>query len=115
MKQTLLSLIFGLFLIAGYAQLGPASHANNQQKEKESFSEVVSIFPNPATHFIGLTNYDENIEQIHVYNILGRRMKTFEVSDDQRYYIADLNKGIYLVQLIDPEGKIVRTQRMSKR
>ncbi len=75
----------------------------------------ISIYPNPATNFISI-NKDENVRDIAIFNLVGRKLKTFQnVEKDEHYDVSDLPMGMYLVQVIDDKKKIVTTQRISKR
>ncbi len=42
-------------------------------------------------------------------------MKAFEAQLEDKYDIADLPMGMYLVQLIDEQSKIITTKRFNKR
>ncbi len=74
----------------------------------------LKIFPNPATNFISVSEND-NVKQILVFNLVGRKMKTFKAIKGEKYFVGDLPKGIYLIQLLGTKNKILRTQRVSKR
>lgn len=107
MKQALL--IF-FFAFASFALFGQSS------ADASGVSQVkISIFPNPATNFISI-NKDENVRDIAIFNLVGRKLKTFQnVEKDERYDVSELPVGMYLVQVIDNNKKIVTTQRISKR
>lgn len=107
MKQTLLAI---LFFVSVFAQLGAGIiEAENPQPSK------VAVYPNPATNFISVDNAD-NVKQIAVFNLVGKKLKTFEnVVKDERYDVSDLPNGMYLIQIIDHANKIVTTQRVSKK
>lgn len=80
-----------------------------------SASVKVSIYPNPATNFISI-NKDENVSDIAIFNLVGRKLKTFQnVEKDEHYDVSDLPVGMYLIQVIDNNKKILTTQRISKR
>ncbi len=75
----------------------------------------VTIYPNPATEFISIDN-DTNVQSLQILNLVGRRIKIIEdVVRDTPYDISDLPNGMYLVQIIDKQGKVLTTQRLSKR
>ncbi|MEM1122607.1 MAG: T9SS type A sorting domain-containing protein [Bacteroidota bacterium] len=76
--------------------------------------KTTKIYPNPAFNFIGLNNV-ANVQSITIYNLVGRKIKQFQTSKDKRYDITDLPRGMYLVQLVGRDGKVVTTQRMSKK
>lgn len=75
----------------------------------------VTVYPNPASHFISLDRADQ-VDQIVLFNLVGRKLKTFEsVREGERYDISDLPSGMYLVQLLDVQKKVMSTVRVSKR
>ncbi len=83
---------------------------------KEVKKSELTIYPNPTTDFIGVKNTDSNkVTQITIYNLVGKKMKNFPVIEGKKYYIADLPEGLYLVQMIGADAKVIRTQRMTKR
>lgn len=113
MKQTLLAIFFAFFTIGAFAQSTPDgsdSAAGLLTKQAK-----ISVYPNPVVSFISI-NKDNNVKQIVVFNLVGRKLKTFEdVVKDQQYDVSDLPNGMYLIQIIDTSNKIVTTQRISKR
>ena len=111
MKQALLFLAF-IFLAgtASYAQQGAYAQSKSQKPEQQ-----LIVYPNPATQFIGVNGNKSEVKQIIVYNLVGRRMKSFDRSQSGQYYVADLPIGMYLVQLLGRNNEVLRTQRLSKR
>ena len=95
------------FLVIGQSQKNNTSAVVAVQK-------MVKIYPNPAFNSIGLNNIS-GIGSIIIYNLVGRKMKKFITQKGERYDIADLPRGMYLVQLLGDDGKVVTTQRMSKK
>ncbi len=114
MKKTLLLTFLSLFLFT-FASAQFDSYDDNQDPvEKVSLKSNAKIYPNPAIDFIGLQD-NKGVSQISVFNVVGKKLKSFVVSESDRYYIADLPKGMYLVQLLSDNGKILKTQRLNKR
>ena len=74
----------------------------------------IRIFPNPTSNFISLTK-NTVVRQLWVHNILGKRVRTFNTSYNGRYDLTDLPDGLYLVSMVDAEGKVIKTVRVSKR
>ena len=107
MKQAILTFFFAF---AAFALFGQSS------ADASGVSLVkISVYPNPATNFISI-NKDENVRDIAIFNLVGRKLKTFQnVEKDEHYDVSDLPMGMYLVQVIDDNKKIVTTQRISKR
>jgi len=110
MKKNLLFILLSFFITsAAFAQ----SNSDNQTAQLVS-KKNISVFPNPATNFIGLTE-TEDVKQLIVFNVVGRKMKSFMVSEGEKYNIAELPKGMYLVQILNYDNKVITTQRLSKR
>ncbi|MCF8247173.1 MAG: T9SS type A sorting domain-containing protein [Saprospiraceae bacterium] len=107
MKQTLLVVFLAFSSFALYGQ--------SNSEPTGTLPVKISIYPNPATNYISV-NKDENLKEISIYNLVGRKLKTFEeIEKDEHYDVSDLPNGMYLVQVIDNNKKIVTTQRISKR
>jgi len=73
----------------------------------------ISIYPNPTTDFFYAIS-NRKIKKIEVYNILGTLQRTFLVSPQITYSIADLPKGIYLIKFITPDNTVIKTSRLQK-
>jgi hypothetical protein len=101
MKKNLLILLLGIFAFTASAQT-------------DKRSPQISIYPNPATEFIKL-NDDDAAKNISISNMLGRKMRTFDVIKGERYEIADLPNGLYLIQIIGKNNKVLTTQRLTKK
>ena len=114
MKQTLLLFFFflSLSLSASSQSIGERLAINSPQAEQK---ENITIYPNPATTHIGLSSSD-GVERIIVFNMVGRQMKNFQVGEgDKRYYVGDLPRGMYLIQLLSANNEVLTTKRVSKR
>jgi hypothetical protein len=103
MKKNILLFLFITLSLLTYAQA-----------EKKSDLTSVSVYPNPAAEYIALNN-EEAVKNIYVYNLAGRRMKSFEVVKGERYEVADLPNGIYFIQLIGRNNKLLTIQRLTKK
>lgn len=101
MKQPLL--VF-LFLIAALAL-----RAQNAARPE------LSVFPNPVTEYINVQDQVDAVGQVVVFNLLGKKVKVFEAIKGEHYFVGDLSKGVYLVQLIGRNKQIIKTQKIEKR
>jgi len=75
---------------------------------------VMEIFPNPTADYFGLTN-SNSLKEINVYNMLGRKQRTFAVGQGKKYFVGDMPAGMYLLASIDKDGKVTKTTRLVKR
>lgn len=101
MKQPLLVFFFLLAVLALRAQNSPRPE--------------LSVFPNPATEYVGVQDNSDAVGQIVIFNILGKKQRVFEATKGESYYIGDLPKGVYLVQLSGKNKQILKTQKIEKR
>lgn len=102
------------FLFLTTLIMAQANTASSNQTSTPVVKNIIKIYPNPAFNFIGL-NKATGISSIIIYNLVGRKMKKFMAQKGERYNISDLPRGMYLVQLRGKDGKVVTTQRMSKK
>ena len=100
-------------LLISISVMGQSSNSKTPSQISK-ISNPSKIYPNPAYNFIELNNVSE-VSSIIIYNLVGRKMKKFTTQKEERYDIADLPRGMYLVQLLGKDGKVVTTQRMSKK
>ena len=115
MKHILPFLFFLALSTVGNAQSSLSGGLALFGSQEKSEQENVRIYPNPATSYIGL-DQAPTVEHIVIYNVVGRRVKDFEVTrQDEQYYIGDLPNGMYLVQLLGEKQKIISTKRLNKR
>ncbi|MCC6725976.1 MAG: T9SS type A sorting domain-containing protein [Saprospiraceae bacterium] len=80
----------------------------------ETDKAKLRVYPNPVSDYLTITR-NTFIKQLWVSNVLGKRVRTFDTSFGNKYDIADLPDGIYLVSMVDANLKVVKTVRISKR
>ena len=86
-------------------------------EENETDPKVeFKIYPNPAVDFINFNNKAGEVKQVIVYNLIGRRVKELRADYGKNTYdISELSKGMYLIQLLGINNKVITTQRINKR
>lgn len=94
-------------------QSNPANDTSQKVSEKKKSPEF-RVFPNPAILYFQISS-TEDIEQVKIFNIIGKEVKSYLGAEDKRYDIDGLPMGMYLVQAIGAEGRIIATRRLSKR
>lgn len=115
MKKALL--LFSLFfftLLTMDAQLMVASEGSGFQNPK-STKLALKIYPNPATDFIGINDKDGQVARIRIVNLVGKELKNIVAIEGKKYSISNMPRGLYLVQMIGTDGKVITTQRLRKR
>ncbi len=103
MKKLILAISFIFISFVAFAQM-----------EKRSDNVVISIYPNPTTDYITINNEDA-VKNIVLFNMVGRKMRTFTAEKGERYEVSDLPNGLYVVQLFGKNNKVLTTQRLTKK
>ncbi len=103
MKQLLLAFFF---VLGGFAL---------QAQQSNSAKPALTVFPNPAIDNISVYDNNDQVNQIFVFNLIGKKVKTFEHLKGEYHYVGDLPKGVYLVQMLDKAKHILTTQKIDKR
>ncbi len=114
MRQYLL--ILALFVIGtsqGLSQKKLLATANYSTPVINNKKIDLKVFPNPALNHIQISS-NEHVSKVFVYDLIGKKVKSFLFRNGQKYFVGDLRKGIYLVQLLDSKSKILTTKRIRK-
>jgi hypothetical protein len=105
LKRFLLST---LLLVSVAASTG----AQNRSSFGPEPATVLRFFPNPAVSNITFDfsrNFDKGYT-IQVYNFLGRKMyEAVNVGQRTSINLTDYNRGVYIYQLFDRNGKMVES------
>lgn len=114
MKHFLLLLIF--IVLGPFTSLRADHCPLDQQRPNFILTEdPIQVFPNPATNYFGITE-TKGVQKIYVFNLVGKRLKQFfDIARDKHYFIGDLPRGMYLVQMVDANNQVIVTRRVSKR
>lgn len=74
----------------------------------------ISIFPNPTSQFLNIEDSNQAVKELKLFSILGKNVKNFEVNGSSRFNIMDVEKGLYLLQIINHQGVLIKTIRIRK-
>ena len=114
MRNLYILLFFVLFAVSTNAQ---SEYNSNFLSNNPVFGgdvvENLKVYPNPAKSYFSVTE-NEAVLTIELYNIVGRKLNSYEMKAGMKYDISDLQKGMYLVRLIDHNDKVVKTLRLQK-
>lgn len=75
---------------------------------------TISIYPNPTLDYFHISA-NSQISKIDVYNIVGKRVKSFNHNANATYDVTDIRNGLYVVRLLDKNGRQVKSMRLSKK
>lgn len=90
-----------------------------QAERTESFAADIEayelrVFPNPTTDSFQIIE-NTIVDEIIVYNIIGRKIRTFTHGSNKKYSLADVPDGMYFISLISQTEGVLKTLRISKR
>ncbi len=71
------------------------------------------VFPNPVIDYIQISE-NTIVDEVAIFNLIGERVLYFPTSSGQRYNVADLKKGMYLIQMLDKDSGVLKTIKMIK-
>ena len=72
------------------------------------------VFPNPAVDYFQISD-NTAIQKVALYNLAGREIKSFTYRSEEKYYVGDLPKGMYLLQFVGPQNRRLATRRINIR
>ena len=126
MKKAILSLVFVAAAFMAYGQCGNCSSPNNSYNNRPDYSSTITtpaqkveykIFPNPSADYIQVdekTIKSGKAKRIYIFSLTGQEVRSFTLSQDGTYDIADLKPGTYLVQFRNFRDKVMMTRKLVK-
>ena len=81
----------------------------------EELIDEINIFPNPVSDYFQLNNEAGLASTIEVYDILGKKIKSFNVQGSDSYFIGDVQTGRYFARIFDNGGQALKVVRIVKR
>ena len=90
-----------------------------QSDRTESFAADIEayelrVFPNPMTDSFQVVD-NIIVDEIVIYNIIGRKIRTFTHESNKKYSLGDMPDGMYFISLISETEGVLKTLRISKR
>lgn len=108
--RVLLFLIFSLFINANIsAQAG----INSDFVENIAPFEL-RVYPNPTTDSFSVVD-NTIVDEVVLFNIIGRKVKTFKHERNKKYSLIDLPDGMYFISLVSQSEGVLKTLRINKR
>lgn len=88
---------------------------DREQGSRNRGTTQARLYPNPVIDRFFVAGAPD-LSRLEVFNTLGSRVKVFNnPQPGDSFFVADIPQGVYLVTLIDENGKVVRTIRMLRR
>jgi hypothetical protein len=71
----------------------------------------IKVFPNPTQDFFRVRS-NITIGKIELYNVVGRKIKTYYAYPEKQYSVDGLNAGLYLARLFSLDEKVIKTSKL---
>lgn len=89
-----------------------STNINYTLRDEEFFKEVaINMYPNPTSGDVNLQGLPSESE-ILVYDLSGRAV--YSVSNQSQFNLGFLESGVYIVKVVDAEGKSIFTEKLIK-
>ena len=79
----------------------------------DEIADDVVIYPNPSSDMFKIKN-DRDVANVVVYNIIGKKMLSKAHRPGMSHNVSQLNKGLYLVRLVDKNNNVLKVLRFTK-
>lgn len=82
-----------------------------------SFQDInnkINIYPNPSSQVINIMD-DKEVSELIFYNLIGKKIRRVKHSPGQSHDVSDLDRGIYLIRMLNKEHNILKVSRLTKR
>ena len=69
--------------------------------------ENLVYYPNPVKHFVNISNGNQIIEQVEIFNLLGQKVMSEKIQNtDIRLELTSLESASYIMKVTTEDGKV---------
>ena len=81
----------------------------------ENFDKsAAKIYPNPTVDYFTITD-NPYVESIEIFNIVGKQMAVAPFQNGNTINVSNFPNGLYLVRMLDDDGDVLKTTRLTKK
>ena len=90
-----------------------------QDIDLEAYKNL-KIYPNPSSEYFSISfneikkEVEGGVKVITVDNIVGKEVKRYTATPDNKYSLVGLKRGIYIVRIFDGQDRMIKALRLSK-
>jgi len=90
-----------------------ASQTTTSIEDVDELAEgLIKVYPNPTSSYFKIKN-DENVSEILISNIVGKRLMVESHTPKQSHDVSTLSNGVYFVRLVDRNNNIIDVKRIT--
>lgn len=87
---------------------------NNLEINQNEVQNIANLYPNPTSNSFAVENNKSNTLEFIIFDLIGKIVKTGKSKSNEKIDIEHLEKGSYMVQIIDDEGNISNQKLIKK-
>jgi len=80
----------------------------------QDINNKIKLYPNPSSQLLNIKE-DAEVSDIIIYNLIGKKIKTLKHSVGESHDISELDRGIYLIRMLNKEQHILNVSRLTKK
>ncbi len=89
------------------------SQGTSSVDSEEALTDDILLYPNPTIDEFKVKN-DVGVKSLAIYNIVGKKVMTTAHKTGQSHDVSGLEKGIYLVRMLDSSNQSMKVIRLTK-
>ena len=78
----------------------------------EPENHKISVYPNPTVGPLVIKLNDTNNGKANIYNLQGQLVSSFLLQEQINQLSLNLEKGMYFINILNQEGKLISTKRL---
>ena len=86
-------------------------YQNLNMAPDRSTGEIL-VYPNPCRDILYVRNVPKEVNELHIYDILGNLVKQVNVLDEAKVSTLDLPSGTYIARFISNNGNIFKNSKI---
>lgn len=108
--------------VAGFGRFNLSLMDESMTKQINFISQLADIqndiswriYPNPCLDYFHIEGLGQSTINIEIWEMAGRKLDVFQTSANSPISISSLAKGIYIITILDQNGKWLGTQKLIK-
>ncbi len=72
----------------------------------------LAVYPNPVSNILTIESKKEEQYMARLYNVYGQQIAAFEFEKKTTYSVDKLNKGVYILEILDSQKRSLQTEKL---
>ena len=109
--NNILCALYGICIEEKAPVYSTPNQKSSLQTDNKALLDKISVIPNPTTGELRITNYELRIDEIEIFDIMGKQVTLnhpINSYSNPKIDISHLNSGIYFVKIVTEQGITVK-------